>query len=186
MFKKNMFKINSIKEMKLKNHNWIFIAFIALFLVATLKYVIHGEGYIFSTPVEDQFIDINVNSISQDIIIDEKAKWNDKSFAVYFQLESENSKKGIIHLELKQDEKVIDSCDVPVEWLTTGFNELKWLKFSKLHSGQATVIIQGKNLEDALSIGICGNIYNLPDCYSNAEDTGGTLVAKYHYNYLDI
>lgn len=64
-------------------------------------------------PTTDNMIVLNENIISQEIIIDEKASWNHKSYSVYFSFEKREDMEGYLRLELSQNDVVIDTYDVP-------------------------------------------------------------------------
>lgn len=164
-----------------------FATLLLIFLIGTFKYIANGETYIFSTPsVADNMIALNENIISQEIIIDEKALWNNKSYSVYFSFEKKEDMEGHIRLELTQNGVTVDTYDLPASWLKNEFNELKWLKFSKLKAGKATVILKGVNLNYPIYAELCDNVYNIPNCYLNNADSGYTLVQMYHYNYTNF
>ena len=164
-----------------------FAVFLLIFLIGTFKYAVHGEAYTFSTsPATDNMIALNENTVSQEIIIDEKASWNHKSYSVYFSFEKREDMGGDLRLELSQNDVVIDTYDVPVSWLENEFNELKWLDFSKLKAGKAIVTLKGENLNYPLYVELCDNVYNIPNCYLNNVDSGYTLVQMYHYNYINL
>ncbi len=161
----------------------IFALFLLLFFIGTFKYISTGETYSFSTQLSDNKVDISGNIVSQDIIIDSKAMWNNKSYAVYFTC---GKQEGYLKLELSQNGSIVDSYKLPVTWLKTGFNELKWLDFAKLQSGNATVTIEGDVPAESVYIHLCENDYNIPNSYINNDDTRQTLVQSYHYNYFNM
>lgn len=171
--------------------NILLACFLAVFLLSTWKYAKDGDAYIFQTPATDQFVDLRGNAVSQDVIVDELADWNDRSYAVYFHFGAELDEKSRtdvnekIRLELTQGGLFVDSAEVPVGWLGEGFNELKWLDFSRLGAGTYTLAISGMTSQP-VCVGLCENAYNLPNCYENGEDTGRTLVQTYHYNYANL
>lgn len=172
------------KDVAKDGKNIILACFLIIFLLATWKYVKDGETYEFQTPTTENFIDLNGSVVSQEIIIDELADWKDRSYAVYFHLSADADVKETIHLELSQNSEVVDSADVNVGWLNEGFNELKWLDFSRLDAGAYNLSISGE-LGMPLCVELCDNTFNIPNCYVNGEDTGYTLVQKYHYNYAN-
>lgn len=175
---------DNLKGVAKDGKNIILACFLIIFLLATWKYVKDGETYEFQTPTTENFIDLNGSVVSQEIIIDELADWKDRSYAVYFHLSAGANVKETIHLELSQNGEVVDSADVNVGWLIEGFNELKWLNFSRLDAGSYDLSISGE-LGMPLCVELCDNTFNIPNCYVNGEDTGCTLVQKYHYNYIN-
>lgn len=168
----------------------IVFLFFVLFILATYKYVANGETYIFSTEYHDNPIDLNDNVISQEIIIDSKTKWNNKSYAVYLLLNKSDSiefnETGFLCASIYQNGKLLDSCEIPSAWLENGFFSLKWLDFSKLAAGHATVTMEARDLNFKVMLGLSNNNYNLPNCYINGNDTGYTLTQRYHYNLNDF
>lgn len=173
---------DNLKGVAKDGKNIILACFLIIFLLATWKYVKDGETYEFQTPTTENFIDLSGSVVSQEIIIDELADWKDRSYAVYFHLSAGADVKETIHLELSQNGEVVESADVNVGWLSEGFNALKWLDFSNLDAGTYRLSISGK-LSQPLYVELCDNTYNIPNCYVNGEDTGATLVQRYHYNY---
>lgn len=147
----------------------------------------YRETYTFSTQNEEyDKVELNENIVSQTIIIDDNSSWNNNLWSVWFEFD-ENLKSqvdGSIIFSLFQDGNEIDSCKVDAVKLKNGF--FNNLNFRKLHSGSAEVIIKAKDINIPIYMGIAHNVYNVPNCYVNGKDTGGTLIQQYHYNYNNI
>lgn len=174
--------------------SYLFALFFIMFLVATFKYVSHGEAYTFEVPSGDSIaVSLNENIISQEIIIDEMASWGKTSYAVWLIVESYDKNnftpEGYLRVELTQNEQLVDEAKIPAAWLSNGFCYLKWLHYSKLEAGTAKITIWGEGLNFSVSTAMANEkyaIYNLPNCYINGEMGGYPLVQYYHYTYSNM
>lgn len=169
--------------------NFVFIAIIVMLTLATIKYVAYGESYIYTTLWTGETLELGSDTITQTIIIDEKAKWSNHSYSVFFVVpyyETGDVINGKVEVVAIQDEEVVSQYVFPAARLETGYNDLKGIKYGKLKPGYVKIQIRGIDLDEGLQIGICDNTYNIPNCDWNGEDTGKTLVQKYHYNYQNV
>lgn len=185
------FRINQEGNMiKVKNqclyaHMEKFFVVITMFLIilATFKYVSHGETYIYEVRGgADDKIELNNNIVSQDIVIDENAEWSKYSYAVYLYTEEEVN-EGVIEVALLQWGGVIDSTEIRPINIKKGWCEFRELDYSKLSAGYATIQLSGQDLDKPVYVGIKKNVYNIPNCSINGETTENTIEQRYHYNY---
>ena len=77
-----------------------------LIILATFKYVSHGETYIYEVRGAEDKIELNNNIVSQDIVIDENAEWSKYSYAVYLYAE-EDVQEGVVEVALSQTGEIV-------------------------------------------------------------------------------
>lgn len=167
--------ISLVKKINDKKEVLIYILTALILIAATYKYVAYGETYIFETPWTGDRVELNNSVISQDIIIDEKAKWEPYSFSVYFDADIDlKSISGYIEISLTQGDINIQTYQVDVKDIEGGWYELNQFDYSVLKKGAVTVSLRGINLDHAVYLGLCENIYNIPDAlYNNDKVVGG-------------
>lgn len=180
---------NNTKTITIKENILIFIIGLLLVL-ATYKYVRHGEVYVFETDRSTDMVAITTDyELSQNIIIDKKAKWKNNAYSISFAPFS-NDIKGVIEFELWQHEVPLQSYQITLSDVCNqeenGFYTLTQFDYSKLDSGVATVIIKGISLDKEIFLYVVDNKYNLPNCIYNGIDTGKTLVQKYYFYFNNI
>ena len=191
------FRINRerymIKVKELTSKQWLyahieivfFMISMLLIVLATYKYVSHGETYIYEVQGAEDKIELNNNIVSQDIVIDENAEWSKYSYAVYLYAE-EGVQEGVVEVTLFQTGGGIDSTEIRPAYIGTGWCELRGLDYSKLTAGYATIQLSGQNLDKPVYVGIKKNVYNIPNCSINGEATENTLEQRYHYNFNNL
>ena len=179
-----------IKVKELISKQWLYahleIIFVVitmlLLILATFKYVSHGEAYIYEVQGPDDKVELNNNIVSQDIVIDENAEWSKYSYAVYI-YSDEKIEEGVIDVVLSQWGGVVDRTEIRPVYIKTGWCELRGLDYSKLEPGYATIQLSGQNLDKPVYVGIKNDVYNIPNCSINGEITENTLEQRYHYNF---
>ena len=176
-------KIYLIEWVKAHGENLFFLLIMMLIILATFKYVSHGETYIYEVRGgADDKIELSNNIIDQGIVIDENAEWSKYSYAVYLYAEEEIN-EGVIEVALSQTGRSIDSTEIRPAYIKAGWCELRGLDYSKLAAGYATIQLSGQNLDKPVYVGIKKNVYNIPNCSINGEATENTLEQRYHYNF---
>ncbi len=160
----------------------IFILISVIIGLATYKYVAHGESYRFETHISDEKIQVNSNTIRQDIIIDEKSVWDKYSYAVYLYTEHK-VKEGTINVHLRQNDRLLESIEIIPHNIVAGWCVLDGFRYTDLKPGTATLEISSTELDQVVALGLCRNTYNLPNCFLDGIDTGYTLTQRYHYNF---
>ena len=181
---------NIIKVKELISKQWLYahletifvVTTMLLIILATFKYVSHGETYVYEVQGAEDKIELNNNIVRQDIVIDENAEWGKYSYAVYLYVEEEIY-EGVITVTLSQWGGVVDSAEIRPVYIKTGWNELRGLDYSKLETGYATIQLSGQDLDKSVYVGIKNNVYNIPNCSINDEATEYTLEQRYHYNF---
>ena len=183
--KMNKLKALTSKEWLSVHKEKIFVVLIMMLLMAaTFKYVAYGEAYVFELRGAEEKIEINSNIVSQDIVIDENADWNEHSYAVHLYTDDVIN-EGTIQVTLSQEGEQVDYVEIRPAYIKQGWCELK-LDYSKLTAGYAAVQLSGLNLDKPVYVGAAENRYNIPNCIINGEITEYTLQQSYHYNFNNL
>lgn len=167
-------------------HNIILFIIMFLLILATGKYVLYGEKYSFETDCASDYIELSrENEISQDIIIDEKSRWNKDSYCLKFS-EITSRHAGTICFSFYQNDKIVQTSKIEVTDIPNDtFYSLDGIDYTNMHKGTATIRITGNDLEMPVKIHVVENTYNIPNCQINGQDIGKTLVQKYSFYYLN-
>lgn len=158
----------------------------AIILLATYKYIAYPEPYTFEISRLGNRIEIGDNIIRQDIVINEKSRWDGESYiSIYFSVDSKLD-EGQIEVSLLQDNKIVQNHVIKRREIITGFCPLDDLEFSRLKKGIATIEIRGVKLNKPVYLEVSENKYNLPNCYINNKEISDILVQKYHFYILNF
>ncbi len=176
----------NLKEMYDREKTKVFFAIVLLLiLLATYKYVSKGDAYNYEIGWSGEKTEVSNNVIAQDIILDPKADWSYYSYEIYIYVENK-IEQGLLEAKLIQEEKVIDSVQIKPVYLKTGWYVLDNLDYSKLNPGRATIQYSTVNTDYPIYLGTRQNIYNIPNCIINGQETSFVLAQRYHINYNNL
>lgn len=174
---------DKIRIWSTKNKKEIFFVLaILMFILATFKYVSKGQAYTVEIGWADEKIELANHVVTQDILIDSKAVWSHYSYSVYFYVE-DKIEEGCVEAVLLQDGSRIGTVKIKPVYLKTGWYTLDGFDYSKLEPGTAAIQYTATDIKSPVYLGTRQNIYNIPNCKINGEETASTLVQRYHINY---
>ena len=165
-------------------NGYIYFAFILIFFMI-YKYIAYPEPYTFEVSRSGNRIEIGNNVIRQDIIINEKSRWDGESFfSIYLSVDSK-LEEGQVEISLLQDNKIIQNYFIKSKEIVTGFYPLDDLDYSNLKKGLASVEIRGIGLKKPVYLEVNKNTYNFPNCFVNNKMISDILVQRYHFYFLN-
>lgn len=170
--------------MKKKKDLWLF-AVLLLLILSMGKYCLNGERYVFETEnTADEVLLLNTgNSISQQIIIDKRSKWNTDSYGV--KLSYDSDKSGKLKFIVSQNENIQQQYteDLKTLRLKDGWYVFQGFDYSKLKRSEAVITIEA--VKGSVGVFATENTYNIPNCMLDGRDTGKTLVQRYMVPYVN-